>query len=188
MVERKSHESAARAAISQSSDRVSRCETFTLDPANLAAERRARGARSCHRFYEQYRIAWYCDGRAAGRLEVRLTDGKWQVVGHGQTADWEAAVSELGLDAAPDCTRAYLTKYGLGDWVVLTDEIKGVLAHSLSSNVRVAAGRLSGLHRQHAHAGTTPRPYSSKPRRRSPRQRVFTNAAPRSGLQPQCTY
>lgn len=82
-------------------------------------------------FYDQYVVAWFCDGRAAGRLDVGLSEGRWQVTGHGQNTDWNASVAKLEIDFAPDCTPAYLVKYDLGSWVILTDKTQGVIVHRL---------------------------------------------------------
>lgn len=83
--------------------------------------------------FNQYVFAWFCDGRAAGRLDVGVTDGEWQVMGHGTNAEWEVAVSELGIDFSPECTRAYLVKEDLGSWAILTDKTQGVIARQLFS-------------------------------------------------------
>jgi hypothetical protein len=89
--------------------------------------------------FDAYRFAWFCDGRAAGRLDVGLSDGRWQVTGHGQNTDWELAVEKLEIDFAPDCTAAYLTRSDLGNWTLLTDRNKGVIIYELFSASTVSS-------------------------------------------------
>jgi hypothetical protein len=90
-------------------------------------------------FFDLYRVAWYCDDQAAGHLEVRLLEGRWQVVAHGQNTGWESAVGDLQIDFAPDCTSGYVSRPDLGTWVILTDERTGVVVHKLFSGSVVEA-------------------------------------------------
>lgn len=106
-------------------------------------------------FFDLYRVAWYCDGQAAGHLEVRLLEGRWQVVTHGQNTAWESAVGNLQIDFAPDCTRGYVSRADLGTWVILTDERTGVVVQKLFSGGGVAAHTKAELVEQLAErAGT----------------------------------
>lgn len=92
-------------------------------------------------FYDLYRVAWYCDGRLAGDLEIKLNDARWEVIGHGAGATWEEAINRLEIDFASACTPGYLENHGQGPWIILPDQTMGLMVRPLFSGGSAALSK-----------------------------------------------